>query len=188
MFVASSPVSRLDTSAVSDRSKNDLMESPMNIEPYPRKTEASKSTNAVDTPARKHVESVYDRYVCMMLSCLLANLCGRFLMSTTGVKRLGQGYQSDNIGPVSSLPQPTGAKRNQKFFNSARRPMPPPISSEDIRRATSVDEFGVVVRSANVLATPTTPTEHKNTVAIVRRAFKAMVTGKTVSTRSSKAV
>lgn len=110
-------------------------------------------------------------------------------MSTTGVKRRGQGYQSDNVGPVSNIPllAVSAARRNQKFFNSARRPMPPPVSSDDIRRATSVDEFGVVVRSGNVSNTPSTPDQGKNTVAIVRRAFKAIVTGKTVSTRSGKA-
>ncbi|KAH9948872.1 hypothetical protein B0H21DRAFT_206131 [Amylocystis lapponica] len=175
LFVASSPVSRLDDSAVTEQSKNELTASPLNIEPYPRKTEASKSANALDTPARKHVESVYDR----------------FLMSTTGVRRLGHGYQSDNIGPMSNIPLPMTAvaRRNQKFFNSTRRPMPPPVSSDDIRRASSVDEFGVVVCSQNASNIPSTPSEqNKNTVAIVRRAFKAIVTGKTVTTRFSKAI
>ncbi|CDO76706.1 hypothetical protein BN946_scf184975.g15 [Trametes cinnabarina] len=33
------------------------------------------------------------------------------------------------------------AQRSQTFFHAARRPMPPPVSSDDLRRASSVDEF-----------------------------------------------
>ncbi len=95
-------------------------------------------------------------------------------MSTTGVKRNGKGYQSENLmRPVENIrPHSSMAKRSQKFF-TARRQMPPPVSSDDLRRSSSVDEFGAF------LSTPVpNPEQNNNTIAIVRKAFKAMVTGK----------
>ncbi|KAI0923171.1 hypothetical protein AcV7_005759 [Taiwanofungus camphoratus] len=174
LFIASSPASRHgDGDTHADPSQDELTSSPLHIDPYPPKTEASKSSNTLDTPARKHIEGVYDR----------------FLMSTTGVKRLGQGYQSDNAGPILNVPQDNRPvpKRNQKFFHSTRRPMPPPVSSDDLRRATSVDEFGVVIQS-NVNESSNCADQGKNTVAIVRKAFRAIVSGKPVSNRLSKAL
>lgn len=96
-------------------------------------------------------------------------------MSTTGVKRNGKGYQSDNLmRPVENIrPHSSMAKRSQKFFTGARRQMPPPVSSDDLRRSSSVDEFGAF------MSTPApNPEQNKNTIAIVRKAFKAIVTGK----------
>ena len=99
----------------------------------------------------------------------------RFLMSTTGVKRNGKGYQSESMrAPVENLrPHSSMAKRSQKFF-TGRRPMPPPVSSDDLRRASSIDEFGAF------MSTPAGPTQEQNhnTIAIMRKAFKAIVTGK----------
>jgi len=169
LFIASSPASGShECHTVFEGSKDDLTASPLHVEPYPPRTQAIKSEE-LDTPARKHIEDVYDR----------------FLMSTAGVKRVGMGYQSNNVGPVSNVPlQPASAtKRNQRFFHSTRRPMPPPVSSDDLRRATSVDEFGVVMHSTTKDG-QNTQDQGKNTVAIVRKAFKAIVSGKPMTVRS----
>lgn len=64
LFIASSPASRHgDGDTHADPSQDELTSSPLHIDPYPPKTEASKSSNTLDTPARKHIEGVYDRYV-----------------------------------------------------------------------------------------------------------------------------
>ncbi|OBZ68659.1 Serine/threonine-protein kinase par-1 [Grifola frondosa] len=170
-----SPPATPDSNVVIEPPRNELTESPLHVDPYPPRPKGSKPAVVLDTPGRKHVEGVYDR----------------FLMSTTGVKRLGRGYQSDNAGPVLNVPQqyPAAPKRNQKFFHSARRPMPPPVSSDDLRRASSVDEFGVVVCTQDNV-TSEHQDQSSNTIAIVRKAFKAIVTGKTVngSARLSRAL
>lgn len=97
-------------------------------------------------------------------------------MSTTGVKRVGRGYQSDNKGPMSHIPQPKASysKRNPNFFLSARRtPLPPPVSSEDLRRSVDVDEFGAM-SCAPVGQTFGHKDENSHPVGLVRRAIKAM--------------
>ncbi|OCH84370.1 kinase-like protein [Obba rivulosa] len=169
LFIAQPP-RRQPSEASLQQAVVDRSPSIVHVEPYPPRPQ-TRPPVTMDTPARKHVEVVYDR----------------FLMSTTGVKRVGKGYQSDNAGPVTNVPQqnrvPTN-KYNQRLFNTTRRRMPPPVSSEDILRESSVDEFGVVVDSARPR-----PSEDqgKNTVAVVRRAFKAIVTAKPVSNRFSRA-
>jgi hypothetical protein len=103
-------------------------------------------------------------------------------MATTGVKRVGKGYQSNNSGPVSYTVGPsTPAPRNHRAFHSARRAMRPPVSSEDNRQSASVDELGIMT-----YAGPSTPREGNTTITLVRRAFKAIVPGKTVSRRLSR--
>ncbi|RDB19031.1 MAP/microtubule affinity-regulating kinase 4 [Hypsizygus marmoreus] len=152
---------------------NDLTSSPFHVEPYPSRKSSALNTAPPDSPNQRRVEGVYDR----------------FLMATSGVKRLGKGYQSDNTGPISSI---SNAKSdNHRAFHSVRRPMPPPVSSDDQRRTVSVDELGVMGY------TPTSPTpgpgghtllkdETNTTVGLVRRAIKAMVPGKTTSRRLSR--
>ena len=107
-------------------------------------------------------------------------------MSTTGVKRVGKGYQSDNKVSLSHGPKvPTLNLR--RAFHSSRRPMPPPVSSDDVLKRRSsfcaggdkgaldvVDEFGVV--SCGQSSMPFQ--EATNTVGTMRRALKAIVTGK----------
>ena len=109
----------------------------------------------------------------------------RFLMSTTGVKRNGKGYQSYNANaPVENIsrPQTSMAKRSQKFFTATKRQMPPPVASEDIRRSSSIDEFGAF------MSTPAPATQEQNhkTITIVRKAFKAIVNGKPNTVRVAK--
>jgi serine/threonine-protein kinase GIN4 len=143
---------------------NDLTSSPFHVEPYPpRKT----SPNAIipDTPSSRRLEGVYDR----------------FLMATSGVKRLGRGYQSDNAGPVlnNSAAHTLHPKRNPLLFASARRRMPPPVSSEDHLRAVSAEDLGAVPCDTSAAD------DKDTTAAFVRRAFKAIITGtsRTVSRR-----
>ncbi|OSD07458.1 hypothetical protein PYCCODRAFT_1358875 [Trametes coccinea BRFM310] len=182
LFIATSPAHKVpEEPEVSMRStpprqKDDLTASPLHVEPYPARP--VRTTVALDTPAKRHLEGVYDR----------------FLMSTTGVRRNGKGYQSDNGGPVGHVaaprPHSSMAKRSQKFkFHTARRPMPPPVSSDDLRRASSVDEFGTFCPSQSTPApAPAAGAEHnKNTIAVVRKAFKAIVTGKPTA-RSAKPI
>ncbi|CCM06214.1 uncharacterized protein FIBRA_08459 [Fibroporia radiculosa] len=169
IFIAPSPMPRLrESDVVHECIEDDLTSSPLHVDPYPQRIPASNAADTLDTPTRKHVEEIYDR----------------FLMSTAGVKRVGRGYQSDYLRPISNIPvQASGSKRGHGLFHSTRRPMLPPVSSEDLRRASSVDEFGVVVPSARDGGS--SPADSgKNTVAIVRKAFKAIVTGKSVSTRT----
>ncbi|KAL1950380.1 hypothetical protein VTO73DRAFT_5504 [Trametes versicolor] len=176
LFIATSPAQRVtiqEPRSTPPRAQNDLTASPLHVEPYPARPAQSGIT--MDTPAKRHIEGVYDR----------------FLMSTTGVKRAGKGYQSDNIGPVGNVARPHSsmAKRSQKFFTATRRPMPPPVSSDDIRRASSsVDEFGTFCPSSSTPAVPVG--EHgKNTLAGgVRKAFKAIVTGRPAAARGGKPV
>ncbi|OSX59648.1 hypothetical protein POSPLADRAFT_1075257 [Postia placenta MAD-698-R-SB12] len=170
LFIASPPSTPLpDIEIITEDVKNELTESPFQVEPYPPRAELSNSVNMLDTPERKHLDDIYDR----------------FLMSTAGVKRVGKGYQSNNNRPMSNVSRDaiSASKRNQRFFLSNRKPMPPPVSSEDLRRASSVDEFGVVVHSI-VDNSTNNHDQGKNTVAIVRKAFKAIVSGKPMTVRS----
>lgn len=152
-----------------------LTASPVHVDPYPpRKSDVSYPV--VQSPkTRKNHERVYDR----------------FLMATSGVKRVGRGYQSDNVGPVQSsldprvTTPPQSYNHNHRVFNSARRAMPPPVSSDDFKSSTPVDEFGLVACRAE-FDTPAHKDDANNTVAFVRRAFKTMVTGKTVTRRLSR--
>ncbi|KAI0647816.1 hypothetical protein C8Q79DRAFT_952090 [Trametes meyenii] len=173
LFIATpSPSHRvaLAEQATPSKPTDELTASPLHVEPYPERP--ARTTVTMDTPAKRHIEGVYDR----------------FLMSTTGVKRNGKGYQSDRIAPVGNIARPHSsmAKRSQKFFTTTRRPMPPPVSSDDLRRASSsVDEFGAFSVSQS---TPMHAGEqNKNTIAVVRKAFKAIVTGKPTA-RSAKPV
>ncbi|EKM51594.1 uncharacterized protein PHACADRAFT_261835 [Phanerochaete carnosa HHB-10118-sp] len=96
-------------------------------------------------------------------------------MSTTGVKRVGLGYQSDNTAPPVQAKQKAPAKRSNSFFLTGKRPMPPPVSSEDLRRTSmSPDEFGAMTRASAPELTTMVKEDSPNPVGIVRRAIKAM--------------
>lgn len=138
-------------------SLDDLNSSPCHVEPYPSRMANSLDVPVPDSPSQRRIEGVYDR----------------FLMATSGVKRLGKGYQSDNAGPVYNTNK---LKRHSRAFYTARKPMPPPVSSEDIQRRTvSVDELGSMTCSAGSDETSHAKEENSTTAAIVRRAFKAIV-------------
>lgn len=155
---------------------DDLNSSPYHVEPYPPRNLGEQVT--LDSPDRRHLEGVYDR----------------FLMATSGVKRVGKGYQSDNFKPVpnnmsTAEHAKAGHARGFGVFGSSKRAMPPPVSSEDIwRRSTSIDEFGFITagQSTNTSSSRTSKDESKPT--FVRRAIKAMVPGKTISRRLSRTI
>ena len=112
----------------------------------------------------------------------------RLLSATTGVKKVGLGYQSDVRGPISNVlntdPYASSAStKRATFFHSARKVMPPPVSSEDWRKTASVDELS---RLAPGTPDPT-PKEEKagGTVSVVKRAFMALA-GRTGSKRLSQ--
>ena len=112
----------------------------------------------------------------------------RFLSTTTGIKKVGLGYQSDVRGPISNIlnTDPYASSVSLKrttFFHSTRRAMPPPVSSEDWRRTVSVDELARLQPST---PEPTSKEEKAGgTVSAVKRAFMA-ITGRTGSKRLSQ--
>ncbi|KAG1791865.1 uncharacterized protein HD556DRAFT_1383278 [Suillus plorans] len=155
---------------------SDITASPFHVEPYPPRKSGEQMV--INSPDQRRVEGVYDR----------------FLMSTTGVKRVGKGYQSENLQPVPTASstlecKPTNSNpRNFKVFNSSRRTMPQPVSSDDMWGNTSVDELGVVACSASTSRSSKEDGKNTATAAIVLRAFKAIVPGRTVSRRLSRTI
>jgi len=112
----------------------------------------------------------------------------RLLSATTGIKKVGLGYQSDIRGPIGNVlttdPYPSSApSKRSTFFHSTRRAMPPPVSSEDWRKTVSVDELARLAPSTPELMSK----EEKagGTVSAVKRAFMA-ITGRTVPKRLSQ--
>ncbi|KAG1780656.1 hypothetical protein EV702DRAFT_963973 [Suillus placidus] len=154
----------------------DLTASPFHVEPYPPRKSGEQMV--INSPDLRRVEGVYDR----------------FLMSTTGVKRVGKGYQSDNLQPVHTAPSTLECKPtnnnplNFKVFNSSRRAMPQPVSSDDMWGNPSVDELGVVACSASTSRSSKEDSKNTATATLVRRAFKAIVPGRTVSRRLSRTI
>ncbi|KAF8349484.1 hypothetical protein F5887DRAFT_1235165 [Amanita rubescens] len=130
------------------------------VEPYPQRQPNSQSISVISTPERQQVESMYDR----------------FLMATTVVKRVGKGYQSGCLPSARNSTQPDVVQPRRKHV------MPPPVSSADLlsRPTMVVDELGT--------DTPIVKDESNATVAMVRRAIKAIVPGKTASKRLSRVV
>lgn len=142
---------------VRDTSLDDLTSSPYIVEPYPQRKRGSHEPPIPDTPTRHRIEGVYDR----------------FLMATSGVKRLGKGYQSDNAGPVCGNIVDTVPHKSRHYLT--RKPMPPPVSSEDQRRAVSLDEFGVISQDESHSDESNSKDDGNSTVALVRKAIKLIV-------------
>ncbi|KAF8887180.1 hypothetical protein BD779DRAFT_1528545 [Infundibulicybe gibba] len=178
LFIATPPLSResreepeMHDISPRHQSFDELTSSPLHVEPYPPRK--SCNLEVPESPVQRRLEGVYDR----------------FLMATSGVKRVGKGYQSDNAGPVCSSLNPNllHQRRDHRAFYSSRRPMPPPVSSDDSRRAVSVDELGVMTY-APATGSPALKDETNTTSGLVRRAIKAMVPGKTTSRRHSRMI
>jgi serine/threonine-protein kinase GIN4 len=166
----------LETPANRSKSFDELSDSPQIVEPYPPRP-TSSNAHVPDTPDRHHLEGVYDR----------------FLMATSGVKRVGKGYQSTNTYTFqSSTVGPAAARTSHRPFYTGRRAMPPPVSSEDLLRklttSISVDEMGMMVERPVDAGdeTPMTKDESNATVARVRRALKAIVPNNKTSRRLSR--
>ena len=153
--------------------RDSLTESPFIVQPYPARKQLVRSP-AIDSPTQRHVEVVYDR----------------FLMATSGVKRVGRGYQSSHVKPISTGPPSSSSSSSRspgKFFHSTRRPMPPPVSSEDrFAAGSSVDELGRIQHGSVGAADMSVFREDRAGAAkVVSRALKALVTGKTVVKKAS---
>ena len=154
---------------------DDLNSPPYHVEPYPPRKAGEQ---VIQSPDRQHLEGVYDR----------------FLMATSGVKRVGKGYQSDNLKPVQITTNTTehgkvSHARGFGVFGTGKRPMLPPVSSEDTwRHSTSIDELGFIAagQGTNTSTFRTCKDESKRT--FVRRAINAMVPGKTTSRRLSRTI
>ncbi|KAF9450563.1 kinase-like protein [Macrolepiota fuliginosa MF-IS2] len=160
-------------------SSDDLTGSPCHVEPYPQRKLGAPDA-LPDTPSQRRMEGVYDR----------------FLMASSGVKRVGKGYQSDFIPPPPAAfnnqrGSGSGINRRQSrvFFGTSRIPMPPPVSSDDVaqRRGVSVDELGIVTYGP---ASDASKDESggNSTVAFMRKAIKAMKPSTKNSKRLSKMV
>jgi len=145
-------------------SADDLCSSPYHVEPYPER-KITSFDGLPDTPQQRKLEGVYDR----------------FLMATSGVKRVGKGYQSDFVPPrhySSNLGLGAMKKRHSRmFFGAPKTPMLPPISSEDVvqRRGVSVDEMGVISYGRVSAGPDDVESTGPLTVSFVRKAIKAMV-------------
>jgi len=125
----------------------------------------------MDSPTQRHVEGVYDR----------------FLMASSGVKRVGKGYQSCHVRPVFSTGKSSSSPKSPgKFFHSSRRPMPPPVSSEDKFSVSSVDELGFVRCDHTGVDTSAFREDRTGAAKVVSRALKALVTGKTAAKNTSR--
>ena len=153
-----------------------LNSSPYHVKPYPLRKSGEQVT--INCPDRRHLEGVYDR----------------FLMATSGVKRVGKGYQSENTKPVHTTVNTAeqvkaGHARGFGVFGAGKRAMPAPVCSEDAwRRSMSIDELGFFTagQRTNTSSTRTCKDESRST--FVRRAIKAMVPGKTVPRRLSRTI
>jgi serine/threonine-protein kinase GIN4 len=148
--------------------RNSLTDSPFVVQPYPPRQQTVTSP-ALDSPTQRHVEGVYDR----------------FLMATNGVKRVGKGYQSCHVKPVSANVHPGSSRSPGRFFHSTRRPMPPPISSEDKFITSSVDEHGAM-QSGSAGADADLREDRAGAAKAVSRALKALVTGRPVVKTASR--
>ncbi|KAF8645210.1 hypothetical protein AX16_008037 [Volvariella volvacea WC 439] len=138
--------------SIREKSFDELTSSPLQVEPYPMRKPSS--LDPVDSPTQRRLEGVYDR----------------FLMATSGVKRVGKGYQSDNMNPTTKKRSKIAASIYQNH-----KATPTPTSSN------------YHIRASSALDLSTKPTkEENNTITLVRRAFKAFVPSKTASRRLSR--
>jgi len=148
--------------------RNSLTDSPFVVHPYPSRQQTVASPD-LDSPTRRDVEGVYDR----------------FLMATSGVKRVGKGYQSCHVRPVAkNVPSP--AKSPGRFFHSTRRRMPPPVSSDDMFLMSSSDELGVILSNNANDDGPGLREDRTGTAKVFSRALKALVAGKPAVNKGSR--
>jgi len=148
---------------------NSLTDSPFLVHPYPARKQAVTSPST-DSPTRRDLEGAYDR----------------FLMATSEVKRVGKGYQSCNVKPIPTSVSSSSSRSPGRFFHSTRRPMPPPVSSEDKFMALSTDELGGVLSDTVNIDGSGLREDRAGAARVVSRALKALVTGKTVVKKASR--
>lgn len=149
--------------------RNSLTDSPFVVHPYPSRKQAV-TRPAMDSPTRRDLEGVYDR----------------LLMATSGVKRVGKGYQSSHVKPISTNMSSSSSKSPGRFFHSTRRPMPPPVSSEDKFMTWAPDELDVLSSDYVNVDVPGLCEDHAGAAKAVSRALKSLVTGKVVVKKASR--
>lgn len=125
---------------------------------------------ALDSPTQRHLECEYDR----------------LLMATSGVKRVGKGYQSCCVRPISRNASLESPKSPGRFFHPTRRPMPPPVSSDDKLIASSVDELGAMEFGSAGFDDAVLREDRSGAAKAVSRALKALVTGRPVVKTASR--
>jgi len=145
---------------------NSLTDSPFLVHPYPSRKQAV-TPPAMDSPTRRDLEGIYDR-----------------LMATSGVKRVGKGYQSSHIKPILINKSSSSSKSPGRLFHSTRRPMPPPVSSEDKFMTWTTDELGVTSSGRLNVDAPGPCEDRAGAARAVSRALKALVTVKKASRTS----
>jgi serine/threonine-protein kinase GIN4 len=141
--------------------RNSLTDSPFLVQPYSTRQQ-SVTSPALDTPTQRHLESEYDR----------------LLMATSGVKRVGKGYQSCCVRPILRNPSLESSKSPGRFFHPTRRPMPPPVSSEDKLITSSVGELGAMQSGSASFDDASLREDRSGAAKAVSRALKALVTGR----------
>lgn len=124
----------------------------------------------MDSPTRRDLEGVYDS----------------LLMATSGVKRVGKGYQSSHVKPISTNTSPLSSKTPGRFFHPTRRPMPPPVSSEDKFMTWTTDELDVTSSGRANVDDSGLLEDRTGTAKAVSRALKALVTGRVVVKKASR--
>ena len=150
-------------------SPNSLTDSPFLVHPYPSRKQAVIPP-AMDSPTRRDLEGAYDR----------------LLMANSGVKRVGKGYQSRHVKPISINVPPLSSKSPGRFFHSTRRPMPPPVSSEDKFMTWTPGELGIIPSDHANVDGHGFCEDHAGAAKAVSRALKALVTGKAVAKKASR--
>jgi serine/threonine-protein kinase GIN4 len=120
------------------------------------------------------MEGVYDRY----------------LMATSGVKRVGKGYQSDYIPPppnsansMASFNTSCNRRQSRALFGGSKTHMPPPVSSEDVKKSVSIDDMGFISPVSDMGKGESYPK-----VSFMKKAIKAMVPSTKHPKRLSKMV
>ncbi len=150
-------------------SRSSLTDSPFLVHPYPSRKQAV-TPPAMDSPTRRDLEGVYDR----------------LLTATSGVKRVGKGYQSYYVKPISTNIPPSSSKSPGRFFHSTRRPMPPPVSSEDKFMVWTTDDLGIMPSGPANVDGPGFSEDRAGAARAVSRALKALVTGKAIVKKASR--
>jgi serine/threonine-protein kinase GIN4 len=163
-----SSVSSNDQATAHSPGRNSLTDSPFLVHPYPSRKQVPTPT--MDSPTRHDLEGVYDR----------------LLMAATGVKRVGKGYQSCHVKPISQHMCSSSLKSPGRFFHSTRRPMPPPVSSEDKFMTWTPDELAVTSSDHVNVDGPGLGEDHAGAAKAVSRALKALVTGKVAVKKVSR--
>jgi hypothetical protein len=134
--------------------------------PHPPLEADGSPPEVLDTPNKRRIEGVYDR----------------FLMATAGVKRGGRRNQSASLSHVKDVlstspsPQHPNHHNIHRAFNTVQ-PMAPSVFNEETKLPRSVDELRTVTRDPSPDVS-NYKDDSNNTVALVRRALKAVVAGK----------